>query len=60
MNRWIRAPGNFDAVVDFDWIMRDPARPDHLLPRYDMGDALHPSPEGYRAMGEAIPLDLFQ
>jgi lysophospholipase L1-like esterase len=60
VNRWIREPGNFDAVVDFDRVMRDPARPDHLLPRYDMGDALHPSPEGYRAMGEAIPLDLFQ
>ncbi len=59
VNSWIREPGNFDAVVDFDRAMRDPARPDRLLPRYDVGDALHPSPEGYRAMAEAIPLDLF-
>jgi len=59
VNSWIREPGNFDAVVDFDRAMRDPVRPDRLLPRYDVGDALHPSPEGYRAMAEAIPLDLF-
>ncbi|WP_242123773.1 SGNH/GDSL hydrolase family protein [Sphingobium sp. Sx8-8] len=60
VNQWIRQPGNFDAVIDFDRLMRDPARPDHLRPRFDVGDSLHPSPEGYRAMGEAIPLDLFR
>lgn len=59
VNAWIRQPGNFDAIVDFDRITRDPARPDRLAPRYDGGDALHPSPAGYRAMGDAIPLDLF-
>lgn len=59
VNAWIRAPGHFDAVVDFDRIMRDPARPDRLSPRFDGGDALHPSPAGYRAMGDAVPLDLF-
>lgn len=59
VNAWIRQPGNFDAVVDFDRITRDPAHPDRLNPRYDGGDALHPSPAGYRAMADAIPLDLF-
>ncbi|MCI4589892.1 SGNH/GDSL hydrolase family protein [Sphingobium sp. BYY-5] len=59
VNAWIRTPGHFDAVIDFDRITRDPARPDRLLPAYDGGDALHPSPEGYRAMGEAIALNLF-
>lgn len=59
VNTWIRKPGNFDAVVDFDRVTRDPAHPDRLLPAYDDGDALHPSPKGYRAMGEAIPLNLF-
>ncbi|MET0365503.1 MAG: SGNH/GDSL hydrolase family protein [Sphingobium sp.] len=60
VNTWIRDAGAFDAVVDFDRVMRDPARPDHLLPRYDMGDLLHPSPEGYRAMADAIPVELFR
>jgi lysophospholipase L1-like esterase len=59
VNAWIRAPGHFDAVVDFDKLMRDPQRRDRLLPAYDSGDHLHPSPAGYRAMGEAVPLSLF-
>ena len=59
VNAWIRQPGNFDAVIDFDAATRDPARPDRLAPAYDSGDALHPSPRGYRAMGDAIALDLF-
>ena len=59
VNAWIRAPGHFDAVVDFDKLVRDPARPDHLLPLYDSGDHLHPSPAGYRAMADAVPLSFF-
>ncbi len=59
VNAWIRAPGHFDAVIDFDAVVRDPAQPDHLLPAFDCGDHLHPSPAGYRAMGNAIPLGLF-
>jgi lysophospholipase L1-like esterase len=60
VNQWIRAAGHFDAVVDFDAVVRDPQRPDHLLPGFDCGDHLHPSPAGYKAMGEAIPLALFE
>jgi lysophospholipase L1-like esterase len=59
VNRWIRAPGHFDAVIDFGKIMRDPVRPERLLPAYDSGDHLHPSPQGYAAMANAIPLSLF-
>lgn len=60
VNQWIRAPGHFDAVIDFDRTMRDPNHPDRLLPSYDSGDHLHPSPAGYRAMADSIPLSLFQ
>jgi lysophospholipase L1-like esterase len=59
VNQWIRAAGHFDDVIDFDAVVRDPQHPDHLFPVYDCGDHLHPSPAGYRAMGEAIPLALF-
>ncbi len=59
VNQWIRAAGHFDAVLDFDAVVRDPQHPDRLLPTYDCGDHLHPSPAGYRAMGESIPLTLF-
>ncbi len=60
VNAWIRRPGRFDAVVDFDRVMADPARPDHLRADYDCGDHLHPSPTGYNAMANAIPLNLFE
>jgi lysophospholipase L1-like esterase len=59
VNRWIRAAGHFDAVIDFDSVVRDPQHPDQLLPAYDCGDHLHPSPAGYKAMGDTIPLALF-
>jgi lysophospholipase L1-like esterase len=59
VNQWIRAPGHFDAVIDFDKVMRDPEHPDRLLPAFDSGDHLHPSPAGYAAMADAIPLSLF-
>jgi lysophospholipase L1-like esterase len=59
VNDWIRAAGHFDAVIDFDAVVRDPAHPDQLLPAYDCGDHLHPGPAGYKAMGEAVPLTLF-
>jgi lysophospholipase L1-like esterase len=60
VNAWIRARGNFDAVVDFDKALADPARPEWLNPKYDSGDHLHPSPAGFSAMAEAVPLDLFK
>ena len=59
VNAWIRAAGHFDAVIDFDSVVRDPQHPDQLLPAFDCGDHLHPSPAGYKAMGESIPLSLF-
>jgi lysophospholipase L1-like esterase len=59
INAWIRDPGHFDDVVDFDQVIRDPAHPNTILPAYDSGDGLHPSPAGYKAMGDAIPLAMF-
>lgn len=59
VNRWIRTPGHFDAVIDFDEITHDPQHPERLLPAYDSGDHLHPSHAGYAAMAEAVPLSLF-
>jgi lysophospholipase L1-like esterase len=60
VNAWILTPGHFDAVVDLDKVTRDPADPMRLNPAFDSGDHLHPGPAGYKAMGEAIPLDWFK
>jgi lysophospholipase L1-like esterase len=60
INAWIRSSGAFDAVADFERLMRDPARPDHLAPAYDSGDHLHPNDAGFKAMAAAIDLGLFR
>lgn len=60
VNNWIRTSGVFDGVVDFDKITRDPQNPDRFSPLYDSGDHLHPGDAGYKAMGEAIDLQLFK
>jgi lysophospholipase L1-like esterase len=59
VNEWIRDLGHFDAVIDFDKIMRDPEHPERLLNAFDSGDHLHPSPTGYAAMANGIALSLF-
>ena len=59
-NNWIRTSGEFDGVIDFDAATRDPVRPSRFLPAFDSGDHLHPSDRGYEAMGNAVPLTLFQ
>ena len=60
VNQWIRTSGAFDAVIDFDKAVRDPARPSRMLPAYDGGDHLHPGDAGMAAMANAIPLELFK
>jgi lysophospholipase L1-like esterase len=59
INNWIRTSGAFDAVIDFDKLLRDPAKPANLNPAYDSGDHHHPNDAGYEAMGKAIDLNLF-
>lgn len=60
VNDWIRAPGHFDAVIDMDAAMRDPASPANLLPAYDTGDHLHPNAAGYQRVAAIIDLTLFR
>ncbi|MEU6549058.1 SGNH/GDSL hydrolase family protein [Streptomyces sp. NPDC046915] len=57
VNDLIRYGGVFDAVVDFDAVVRDPAAPDRILPDYDSGDHLHFNDTGLRAMADAVDLD---
>ena len=59
VNHWIRTSGAFDAVIDFDRVLRDPDAPTRLLPNYDSGDHVHPNDAGYKAMADSIDLSLF-
>jgi len=60
VNAWIRSSGEYDAVIDFDKVVRDPANPSKILPAFDSGDHLHPNDVGYKAMADSINLRLFK
>jgi lysophospholipase L1-like esterase len=60
VNAWIRTSGRFDAVIDLDAALRDPANPSRLLPAADTGDHLHPNETGHRMIAEAVDLALFE
>jgi lysophospholipase L1-like esterase len=60
LNGWIRTSGVFDGVIDLEKATQDPANPQMFLPQYDSGDHLHPNDAGYKAMGDAIDLKLFE
>ena len=59
VNQWIRTTNEFDGIVDFDKVTRDPADAIAFLPGYDSGDHVHPSDAGYKAMGDALDLKFF-
>jgi len=60
VNSWIRAAGNFDGVLDFDAVWRDPAHPTRIREGFHAGDHLHGSDAGYRALAASIDLSLFK
>jgi lysophospholipase L1-like esterase len=63
VNAWFRTNTVFDGVIDFDAAVRDPADPTKFQATYYPGvnanDWLHLNPLGYKAMADAIDLDLF-
>jgi len=59
VNQWIRSSGAFDAVIDFDALMRDPEDSKRLRPEFDPGDHVHPDDKGNERMAQAIDLAIF-
>lgn len=59
INAFIRS-GAFDGLVDFDAALRDPEKPTRLRASAEASGHLHPNDEGYRLMGAAIDLSLFE
>ncbi|MEU6877819.1 SGNH/GDSL hydrolase family protein [Streptomyces sp. NPDC046712] len=55
LNTALRTAPEFDAVVDFDAAVRDPADPRRVRAAYDSGDHIHLNDAGYRALAEAVP-----
>lgn len=60
VNQWIRASHKFDAALDFDRAVRDPANTRQILPSFDSGDHLHLNPAGYQALADAVAASIFR
>ncbi|WP_283134620.1 DUF5722 domain-containing protein [Rhizohabitans arisaemae] len=58
LNAWIRSNRVFDAVIDFDPLVADPADPTKIRAAYD-ADGTHPNAAGYGVMGNGVNLDVF-
>jgi lysophospholipase L1-like esterase len=59
VNNWIRTGHAYDAVIDFDKVVRDPANPKQIRSSFNISDHLHPNDEGYKAMADAVDLSMF-
>ena len=59
INDWIVNSGEFDAVTRLDLAFAEPDDPATMREGYHMGDFLHGSDAGLRAVGESIDLSLF-
>jgi lysophospholipase L1-like esterase len=57
---FIRSRGAYDGVIDFDAALRDASHPTRLAPEFDSDDHIHPNDKGYKAMGDAISVELFR
>jgi len=60
VNQWIRTGKAYDAVIDFDAVLRDPSRPTRLQPQYAAMDNLHPNDAGYELMAKSVDLALLK
>jgi lysophospholipase L1-like esterase len=58
VNAYLLSSTEFDGVIDFDSVLRDPADPAQLRPAYDSGDHIHPNDLGNQAMADAVSLQM--
>jgi lysophospholipase L1-like esterase len=63
VNNWFRTNTIYDGVIDFDAAVRDPVTLTNFqaafYPGVNANDWLHLNPAGYKAMADAIDLNLF-
>lgn len=60
VNEWIRTTDNFDAIVDFDRVLRTPENAAKLRSELDPGDHIHPNDNGNELMARQFLLADFK
>ncbi len=64
VNAWIRCSGTFDAVIDFDAMVRDPTATWRIFPAWTApafnNNFYHPNAMGHTVMGQEIDLEVFR
>jgi lysophospholipase L1-like esterase len=60
INQWIRTSKQLDGFIDFDKATQDPASPTSFSADVRSSDHLHPGDAGYKIMGDAVDLKLFE
>ena len=60
LNAWIRSSGAFDAVIDLDAMLRDPARPTRFREGLHTANNFGPNEAGERYLVEGLDLRVFR
>ncbi|WP_370963574.1 GDSL-type esterase/lipase family protein [Amycolatopsis sp. cg9] len=58
VSRWSDCGGTCSGVVDFDQVLKDPLKPNSILPAYDNGDGIHANAAGQQALADFISLPM--
>ncbi|WP_225440427.1 GDSL-type esterase/lipase family protein [Amycolatopsis eburnea] len=56
VSRWSSCGGTCSGVVDFDQVLKDPLKPNSILPAYDNGDGIHANAAGQQALADFVSL----
>ena len=59
VNDFIRNPGTFDAVFDFDSLLRNQSVLSQLVDALQSGDYLHPNERGCQLLADTFDLSVF-
>jgi lysophospholipase L1-like esterase len=58
VQRWNTCGGLCSGVVDFDEVLKDPLKPNSILPAYDNGDGIHANAAGQQALADFVSLPM--
>ncbi|MEV4147114.1 GDSL-type esterase/lipase family protein [Amycolatopsis sp. NPDC049691] len=58
VTRWSSCGGTCSGVVDFDMVLKDPLKPNSILPAYDNGDGIHANAAGQQALADSVSVPM--